>query len=606
MEFIVEPGTFRKYSLFSKEGLVLLKKYVKLYQSGGSEAEIGGGGGGLKEAADASGDVDGDGGNSKEIPSKIMSYNLSWATQLNVLGGTEYEFVETCKSKYSDDSSKCTSNMAKYFKTMNLIPDILALQEVTDKTLELFVSPLMGKNINVFVKEILDESKGNFKIMIVSNEKYGEGVDIKVDGDDLGWLGKDGPDGRPRQCVYFPDIHTLILNSHFPHGWTKEQYIENLEKYGELVMSILKTHLTSDKTIENIRIVCAGDFNDHSSELFEIIKTDTKPDGFKNYRRGAIKFLGRELTMGSEISPPIPKTCCYPEYELHSDYIFDTIPQTYIGNIHFDKGGLQRFLREEDPIGSDHDPIIAFNNSEHKPIVLLKHGTSIESLKKILESGFLKSAANICPANAPTYYCDPNAIFFLLCSFENKEADAELANNGVAIYMNFDLQKLDESDINYYINLQQAFGPLHLERKMKNPTKQKCWDKCNTSYIKNDKDLDQSDYGEAASGKMDNPCRVTDNENRDKMIAELVKRTDNLDPRCGEDTEGEFVIRAPQISVRPKDIFKISISKQSYDELTVEEKTLFNKYPLTIRINKKVNSIGGISGIPGFPGFPGF
>jgi hypothetical protein len=577
MNFIVNPNTFEKYSIFSKDGTLLLKKYVKLYQSGGS----------------------GEGGVSKEYPSKIMSYNLSWATQLNVSDGTEQEFVDKCKDRYND-SSKCTSNMAEYFKQMDLIPDILALQEVTDKTRELFVSPLMGQNINVFVKEISDESKGNPKIMIVSNKKYGEGVDIKVDGDDLGWLGEDGPDGRPRQCVYFPDIHTLILNSHFPHGWTKEQYIENLETYGKLVMSILKTHLTSDKTIENIRIVYAGDFNDHSSELFDIIKTDTKPKGFKNYRRASIIFLGRELTMGSEHSPPIPKTCCYPEYELHSDYIFDTMPQTYIGNIHFDKGGLQRFLRGEDPIGSDHDPIIAFNNSDHKPIILLKHETTIDSLKLILNSGFLKSATNICPENESTHYCDPNAIFFLLCSFEHKEADAKLENDDVAIYMNFDLQKLDKSNRNYYINLAQSFIPLDKTQFKKAnklsgiPGPEDCWNNCATSYIKDNTDLNPDTYGTMApSDKMENPCRVTDEENRNKMINELVKRTDNLDPRCGKETEGEFVIRTPQISVKREDIFKISISKKEYDNLNKQDKTLVDKYPLTIRKSKIENENNG-------------
>jgi hypothetical protein len=585
MIFIVNPNTFEKYSLFSRKGTSLLKNYVKLYQSGGADGSGGGG---------AAGD-------SREIPSKIMSYNLSWATQLNDINGTEWEFVEKCKDKYSDDSSKCTSNMAEYFKKMNLIPDILALQEVTDKTLELFVSPLMGKNINVFVKEIPDESKGNPKIMIVSNKKYGEGVDIKVDGDDLGWSGKYGPDGRPRQCIYFPDIHTLILNSHFPHGWTKKQYTENLETYGKSVMSILKTHLTQDKTIKNIRIVYTGDFNDHSSELFDMIKTDTKPNGFKNYRRASIKFLDRELTMGSEHSPPIPKTCCYPEYELHSDYIFDTMPQTYVGNIHFDKGGLQRFLREENPIGSDHDPIIAFNHSDHKPIILLKHNTTINSSKLILNSGVLKSAAEICPENAPTHYCDPNAIFFSLCSFENKEGDAELHNDDVVIYMTFDLEKLNNSGINYYINLAQSFIPLdktqiHKKKNLsKTPNKKECWSKCVTSYIKDETDLDPKTYGGTAPNEMENPCRVTDDENRDKMIQELVMRTDNLDPRCGEETEGEFVIRAPQISVKPEDIFKISISKEEYDKLNGEEKTLFDTYPLTIRKSKtSVDRTGGI------------
>ena len=93
---------------------------------------------------------------------------------------------------------------------------------------------------------------------------------------------------------------------------------------------------------------------------------------------------------------------------------------------------------------------------------------------------------------------------------------------------------------------------------------------------------------------MENPCRVTDEENRNKMINELVKRTDNLDRRCGYYTEGEFVIRTPQISVKREDIFKISISKKEYDNLNEQDKKLVDTYPLTIRKSKIENNVGGI------------
>ena len=37
--FIVDPATLESYSIFSKDGVALLKKYVKEYQIGGSAAE---------------------------------------------------------------------------------------------------------------------------------------------------------------------------------------------------------------------------------------------------------------------------------------------------------------------------------------------------------------------------------------------------------------------------------------------------------------------------------------------------------------------------------------------------------------------------------------
>ena len=36
MNFIIEPATGKKFNLFSKEGTKLLKKFIKVYQSGGS------------------------------------------------------------------------------------------------------------------------------------------------------------------------------------------------------------------------------------------------------------------------------------------------------------------------------------------------------------------------------------------------------------------------------------------------------------------------------------------------------------------------------------------------------------------------------------------
>jgi len=35
--FIIEPATLESYSIFSKEGVALLKKYVKDYQTGGAD-----------------------------------------------------------------------------------------------------------------------------------------------------------------------------------------------------------------------------------------------------------------------------------------------------------------------------------------------------------------------------------------------------------------------------------------------------------------------------------------------------------------------------------------------------------------------------------------
>ena len=40
MNFIIDPYTFKKHSIFSKDGKSLLKKYIKSYQNGGHFVKV--------------------------------------------------------------------------------------------------------------------------------------------------------------------------------------------------------------------------------------------------------------------------------------------------------------------------------------------------------------------------------------------------------------------------------------------------------------------------------------------------------------------------------------------------------------------------------------
>ena len=40
-----------------------------------------------------------------------LTYNISWATQANILAGSESNFVEACQKQYKKGGIQCTNNL---------------------------------------------------------------------------------------------------------------------------------------------------------------------------------------------------------------------------------------------------------------------------------------------------------------------------------------------------------------------------------------------------------------------------------------------------------------------------------------------------------------
>ena len=59
----------------------------------------------------------------------VLSYNMSWATQVNQVMGSEANFVEACKNTYTQGGFKCTLNAIKNIKTLPKL-DLMCIQEV--------------------------------------------------------------------------------------------------------------------------------------------------------------------------------------------------------------------------------------------------------------------------------------------------------------------------------------------------------------------------------------------------------------------------------------------------------------------------------------------
>lgn len=59
----------------------------------------------------------------------VLTYNLSWATQINKIAGSESDFVEACQIKYKRGGLKCHRDAIHNLSKVGPI-HLLGLQEV--------------------------------------------------------------------------------------------------------------------------------------------------------------------------------------------------------------------------------------------------------------------------------------------------------------------------------------------------------------------------------------------------------------------------------------------------------------------------------------------
>lgn len=299
--------------------------------------------------------------NNREIKNQpfpvTMHINVSWATQLNKIAGTEKNFVIDCKKqKYNnakDNSSvKCTTKLANIINNMkNNKPNIITIVEAIDKTKELFLNTIFG-NYTLF-----EHNEGVSKVIIGVEQKYQDEYKFKK----IFGMNLSQNDDRPLIVLYSSNKKILFLCGHFPHN----------SNFNELFKTI--TDKVNEKNVNVIDIIFTGDFNDHMGTLLGEYLTN------KN-KLPTITILNKKLYMGNGIDD-IPITCCYPRrtddgvfesigYDKYADYIFSTIPQSKFGALHTFtneyKYAINKYKLSNDrktltgtKLGSDHEPVLA-------------------------------------------------------------------------------------------------------------------------------------------------------------------------------------------------------------------------------------------------------
>ena len=262
-------------------------------------------------------------------PNIIISYNLSWRTQKDDIGGSEKKHVQDCINKYGQRAipykklSGCTQKLAEGLYIFNKknpqrIFDLLCIQEGTKEYTKLLFNVINRHSHN----------KYNYHISKISN-KYILGIMYrKIFGKPKEIYKGHFKDykGRVIQILYFKKINLVIINAHFPHD----------VKIKTLVKNNILPHIS--KYIDNSRIIFCGDFNDHHSQL---IKGNSAELKLKN------------LTMKIKNIKRV-KSCCYnSDFNSNSDYIFDSKKSEFFGIV-------PEFNNIK--LASDHKPVILINN----------------------------------------------------------------------------------------------------------------------------------------------------------------------------------------------------------------------------------------------------
>ena len=184
---------------------------------------------------------------------RALTYNISWATQLNRALGSEAGFVEQCKKAYKEGGKQCTKDAIKNIGKLKPL-DLVCLQEVS--------TDIEKKIMNV-QPTLKMYRRGNIGVSTVSTlwntDVFGEVVYETtinlINGDD-------------RPCLILllkkGQRYFVIINLHAP--WRYKKNLKNTTKYIKDAInrdSTLKTAFFADEA----RIIMAGDFNDANTEL---------------------------------------------------------------------------------------------------------------------------------------------------------------------------------------------------------------------------------------------------------------------------------------------------------------------------------------------------
>ena len=181
----------------------------------------------------------------------VLTYNMSWATQINKTLGSESDFVEACQEKYPDGGITCNENAIKKLKSLDNIR-LMGIQEVNSE---------IEKKIKKNLPQLDKYKRGKVGLSTVS---------IMWDSNTFGNLKSyllfnlSSTDDRPCLILLTKKNNKkfILMNIHAP--WRMEGLKESLSKN---ISSCNKKLIKKAFRDKDIKIIVLGDFNDDKGLL---------------------------------------------------------------------------------------------------------------------------------------------------------------------------------------------------------------------------------------------------------------------------------------------------------------------------------------------------
>jgi len=280
-----------------------------------------------------------------------LTYNTSWATQENIIAGSEANFVEECQKQYKKGGKQCSSNALKKLKKLDNL-DLVCLQEVnSDIEVQLMKTHTHLKKFK----------RGKVGLSSVSTLWNPEAFGSLVYNDVFNVSNKS--DDRPCLVLIFKknNEYIIVINVHTTcmsmTGTIKEMKDCNIKH--NRVTNILGNQLFKNEKIkkfinENTKIIMMGDFNDSNTIIHKNSPLTIK------YRNKSFKLYHKKTK--SQARKTL-KSCCWhkPKHKFKyfsdtGDYILvnDNVKQQtiFIPEIFRKAGRLNRLY-------SDHMPVMS-------------------------------------------------------------------------------------------------------------------------------------------------------------------------------------------------------------------------------------------------------
>ena len=221
----------------------------------------------------------------------VVSYNMSWATQVNKVMGSEANFVEACKNTYSQGGIKCTLNAVKNIKTLPRL-DLICIQEVNSD---------IEDKIKKVQPSLTHFKRGTVGLSTVST-MWNPNTFGKLTDEHVVDLSKDKNDFRPALFLVFmkDNEKIVVVNVHMP--WFIGEYAK---KTIDKVFKKLKIS-NSDK------IMMLGDFNDSKTTIH------------KNRPLSLKKKIKLSLNKNKKQLRKTLKSCCWHKKGHKYGYFTDT------------------------------------------------------------------------------------------------------------------------------------------------------------------------------------------------------------------------------------------------------------------------------------------